>query len=717
GRDGSPGRAEHLLGMLGLLRLPRHRGRGRQGGEGRAQPGEPGVPRRVLRERHPCPPGDDLPAGAPHPPVASRGRARLGAVGAGGLGRRPRRDGGEPGGGARPPRRPGPGRRGERRRLQPRAGDGAADALPRLAELDDQPGPLRRLPRGKRPDHRHRHHRRRRRGERRLPAARRPQSGGSGPAAMDGDEARQGAGLQGGRHRPVPHPGGRVGRSLVAAAARHRRRHRLGDDPPPGRRGRLGPRLRGPPLPRLRRVGGAGCALHPRNSRRHHRRARFRHRPRVGALRGGAVLLRFRPRHRRGQQRGADLPRLPRPGGDQRQPGPGGRQPARQAAAGLPHLDGPAARPALPPARGGGEAHHRRGPLPALGRPAGLADRLPQQLGAGSDADRRALPGAGAVRERREHRRHVPGHPAHARGAALARFPVRRRAHHDADRGGGRPRAAQDDGAGRGGGGADAQGAVRHLHRRCRAAAGRGPQRPRHRGGAAGPHARPRRRGGGAVAVAQPRGVQPLPHRRFGHLDGGAAAGRLRAVPLRAGRFREPGLRHAHGQGGTPLDAAREARARPLAGLRGAPGSAGRAECTGGLPAPAADRDPGEDVPPLPFPRAGLGSQGLAGPEGARPPRHRGGPRPARRRLGRGRSRRGERGRAAAGRRVGPDAARRADHRRRLVAARAARAGVRRPGRERQRGAVLHGADGPGHRLRGHGRDPVPRPARRRGAV
>ena len=146
-------------------------------------------------------------------------------------------------------------------------------------------------------------------------------------------------------------------------------------------------------------------------------------------LRRWPVDLRQRPRHRRLQRRCADLPRLPLPGGDQRQRRPARRQPARAHAEGLPQLPRSAARCRSSASTQETESRtHWRRPLSAVGGPKGLADGLPQPLRDRSHADRQALPGARTLCERGQHSRHLSEHAAHHRGAAVAGFRGGRRA-------------------------------------------------------------------------------------------------------------------------------------------------------------------------------------------------------------------------------------------------------------------------------------------------
>ena len=103
-------------------------------------------------------PGITYGAEPPALPDAPHGRARRGQVGAHLLGRGARRDGRPAGRGAAQVRAGGHRRRHQRRLFQPQRDPGADHALDRLAQLDDQPGPVRRLPRGERAHHGPQHH-------------------------------------------------------------------------------------------------------------------------------------------------------------------------------------------------------------------------------------------------------------------------------------------------------------------------------------------------------------------------------------------------------------------------------------------------------------------------------------------------------------------------------------------------------------------------------
>ena len=194
------------------------------------------------------------------------------------------------------------------------------------------------------------------------------------------------------------------------------------------------------------------------------RRARRADRRGGAHVRARAVLLHQRPRHRCREQRRADVPRLLLPVRDQRQRRSRRRQPAAEAAGRLQDLFRHPVRSGLPPrARDRGAAHRRRA-VSALGRPARLPDGLPQPLRHRGDPDRRALSGARALRQRREHRGDLSRHGAHDRGAEKPR-PLRgRRAHHDAHGRLGGSRPAEDDDARGRRDQPEPEGALRHLY-------------------------------------------------------------------------------------------------------------------------------------------------------------------------------------------------------------------------------------------------------------
>ena len=143
-------------------------------------------------------------------PHAPRRRARRGQVGARLLGRGARRDGRPAGPGAPEVRAGGDRRRHQRRLLQPQRDPGADAALDRLAQLDDQPGPVRRLPRGERARHGPRHHARRGHRQHALRADRRPQP------------QHRRSGRVGGARRP-PRSAARASSSSTPSARRRRR--------------------------------------------------------------------------------------------------------------------------------------------------------------------------------------------------------------------------------------------------------------------------------------------------------------------------------------------------------------------------------------------------------------------------------------------------------------------------------------------------------------
>ncbi len=102
----------------------------------------------------------------------------------------------------------------------------AVAAFARLAELDDQSGPLRRLPRGQPALDRPRHHPRRGYRKRALRAGRRPQFLRCRSNRMDRTEEAQEARRPDRRHRPEANSDRRHRRPVAAAKARHGRRHR-----------------------------------------------------------------------------------------------------------------------------------------------------------------------------------------------------------------------------------------------------------------------------------------------------------------------------------------------------------------------------------------------------------------------------------------------------------------------------------------------------------
>ena len=180
-----------------------------------------------------------------------------------------RRDGGSPGGGARAARPSRHRRRGERRLLQPRRHRGAAAALDRQPQLDDQPGSVRRLPRRERAGDGPQHHVGRGHRAHELRPAGRPQSACRRPGPVGGDQAGQAARRAPDRDRPEAHPGLRPRRPVAAAAPRHRRGARAGDDRGADRGEALRPRFRRALVPRLRRARRSA----PRNIRPPSRRS------------------------------------------------------------------------------------------------------------------------------------------------------------------------------------------------------------------------------------------------------------------------------------------------------------------------------------------------------------------------------------------------------------------------------------------------------------
>ena len=143
---------KHLLGMQRPLRVAGHGG-GRPRDAGVAQSGTSGVARGVLREGDPGVAGADLSSGPGALSHEAHGAAGWGAVAAGVVGRGAGRDGGRDAGGAGAVWPDGALRCGEQRALQPRGGAGAVAARLRFAQLDDEPGPLRRVSGVERPDH------------------------------------------------------------------------------------------------------------------------------------------------------------------------------------------------------------------------------------------------------------------------------------------------------------------------------------------------------------------------------------------------------------------------------------------------------------------------------------------------------------------------------------------------------------------------------------
>ena len=157
----------------------------------------------------------------------------------------------------RPRRTAGDRRRDERRILLPQRRVRPALALARLAELDDQPGPLRRLPRRERHGHRAGDDRRRRRlaCKHAPPRRREPERGEPDPVAAD--QAGESARGTDDRPRSAAHERRGPGGSLAAAASGHRRGDRSRDAARARARRPLRSRLRGALVPRLRRPDAA----------------------------------------------------------------------------------------------------------------------------------------------------------------------------------------------------------------------------------------------------------------------------------------------------------------------------------------------------------------------------------------------------------------------------------------------------------------------------
>ena len=163
----------------------------------RAQPRPPLFQGRLLHQRHPRRTRHHLRPRPPAPSHAPHRRARRGQVGAHLLGRGAGGDGRAAGPGAPALRAGGDRRRHQRRLFQPQRDPGADAALDRLAQLDDQPGPVRRLPRRQRTRHGPRHHPRRGHRQHALRADRRPQP--------EHRRSRRVGGAQGGQEARRPH--------------------------------------------------------------------------------------------------------------------------------------------------------------------------------------------------------------------------------------------------------------------------------------------------------------------------------------------------------------------------------------------------------------------------------------------------------------------------------------------------------------------------------
>ena len=402
----------------------------------RAQPRPPLLQGRLLHQRHPRRAGHHLSAQPPALPHAPHRRARRGQVGAHLLGRGARRDGRPAGQGAPEVWTGGDRRRHQRRLLQPQRDPGADAALDRLAQLDDQPGPVRRLPRGERARHGPRHHARRGHRQHALRADRRPQPQHRRPGRMGGAQGRQEARRAHHRHRPQAHAGGADGRPVARPEDRHGCRAGAGHDPCADRRG----------ASTTRRSSRAGATASTQLAER-----AAQYPPAVAAGASPAC------RPSRSSPRRACTPTGPRPSSAATASTPSAPACRRSAPttasspsaatstapaatcacarrAACKQLHRPAAHAGVPARCRDRAAHHRRRPLPAVGRAQGLADGLPQPLRHRGHADGPALSRARALCQRRQHPRHLSRHAAHDGGAALARLRGGGRARHDADR-------------------------------------------------------------------------------------------------------------------------------------------------------------------------------------------------------------------------------------------------------------------------------------------
>ena len=215
---------DHLLGVLHLLR--RAGDRARRPGRGlRAQPRPPLFQGRLLHQGHPRRAGHHLrPRTACSIPCAAPARAA--------------RASGRASPGTRRWTRWPTGLAAVRQKYGPEAIVGATSgayfsrsvilaldaALDRLAQLDDQPGPVRRLPRRQRAHHGPRHHPRRGHRQHALRADRRPQPQHRRSGRMGRAQGRQEARRAHDRDRPQAHAGGADGRPVARPARRHRRR-------------------------------------------------------------------------------------------------------------------------------------------------------------------------------------------------------------------------------------------------------------------------------------------------------------------------------------------------------------------------------------------------------------------------------------------------------------------------------------------------------------
>ena len=372
--------SDDLLGVLHLLRRAGDRAR-RQGRGLRAQSRPPLFQGRLLHQRHPRRAGHHLWPQPPAPSHAPHGRPRRGQVGAHLLGRGAGRDGRRLGPGAPEVRARGHRRRHQRRLLQPQRDPRPHAALDRLAQLDDQPGPVRRLPGRERPHHGPRHHARRGHRQHPLRADRRPQPQHRRPRGMGGPQGGQEARRAHDRDRSQAHAGGADGRPLAGPARRDGCGAGAGHDPCADRRGPLRQGVRGAPLPRLRRAGRARRAVSAGGRRRRSpacRRSRSSLRracTRTGPPPSSAATASMPSARacRRSAPTTASSPSAAT-----------STAPAATCACvrreGFTQLYRPAAHAGIPARCRRPSNDHRRRPLPALGRSEGLADRLPQPL-------------------------------------------------------------------------------------------------------------------------------------------------------------------------------------------------------------------------------------------------------------------------------------------------------------------------------------------------
>ena len=259
-------------------------------------------------------------------------------------------------------------------------------------ELDDQPGPVRRLPGGERTHYGPQHHARRGHRPHPLRAHRGAQSEHSRSCGVGGAEGCEEAWRPLGRGRSETHAGGSDGRPVARAACRHGRGTGFGDDARADQRGAVRPGVRGTLVPRLRRAGQAGGRVHAGGGRGLHGGAGRADRGRGAPVCGRAVDIRERARHRCLQRRRADLPRLSLPGRHQPATSTGL---AATCACARPRDSALTASSCI--CRNSGSTRRRRSArsartVSAVGRAEGLADGVPQSIRDRGDAD-----GAGPI--------------------------------------------------------------------------------------------------------------------------------------------------------------------------------------------------------------------------------------------------------------------------------------------------------------------------------